>query len=199
MAVAYTGPNTELVAAVIKVAGSGFTPATKPDASVADVEFTTDLERAVESCFDQEYEPLIRVSPRGRETLNATPDDFTDGIIWQDIRSNMVAAEIWTTEWYDWSREQGDTIDSLQDISDSWESIADRLCETAGAIDRDYAESIGEDIAAILLYAAQGRAFRGADAVFYDLLFTYCKLGFWPCGFIGTWPDDGRYLLWHGK
>ena len=94
----------------------------------------------------------------------------------------MVAAEIWTTEWYDWSRQQGDAIHPLEDISDSWESISDRLCETAGAIDRDYAESIGEDIAAIFRMQHKDGHFGALTPFSYDLLFNYCKLGFWPCG-----------------
>lgn len=199
MTVAYAGPNADLVSAVIELAENGFTPATAPNDTLSGVEFTTDLERAATSCFDQEHEPLIGVSARGCERLQATADDFAEGITWQDIRSNMVAAEIWTAEWYDWSREQGESIDSLQDISDSWESIADRLCRAGSEIDRDDAESVGEDIAAILSYVAQARAFRSAEATFHETLFGFCKLGFWPCGFVGTWPDDGHYLLWHRK
>ncbi|MEM6468785.1 MAG: hypothetical protein AAF802_04395 [Planctomycetota bacterium] len=199
MPIEYTGPNSELVSDVINVANLGFSPAKQPDVKLAGVEFTADLGLALDSCFDQEYEPLIGVSPRGRAMLNATSDDFVDGITWQDIRSNMVAAEIWTMEWYEWIREHKNAIDPLQGIDDAWESITNQLCGSSFGIERDYAASIGEDIAGILTYAAQGRAFRGTDAVFHNLLFSFCRLGFWPCGFVGVWPENGHYLLWHGK
>lgn len=198
MTLLYKGPNETLVRDVIAVAGTGFAPATKPEVSFPSVEFTTDVERAVESCFDQEHEPLIRVTKLGRQRLGAAPGDFEDGILWQDLRAKMVASEIWTTQWYEWSREQGETVGVLEDISDSWNLIANRICQAAGSMDRDDAESIGEDIAAILLYAAQGRAFRGGESTFFEALLGYCQAGFWPCGFVGEWPDNGRYLLWHG-
>ncbi|QDV41088.1 hypothetical protein Enr13x_09260 [Stieleria neptunia] len=193
----YEGPNPYLVMPVLEMAQSGFRPATSPNAAIENVVFTADVESATERSFSQDFEPLIPLDAAGIRLMGLSHPDETAGWLWRDILSNMIAQEVWTTEYHEWARENREVRGAIFEACDTWRSISDRILSTAPALDEDIVTDIGEDIAATLLYTAYSRAFHGKTETYYDLLFGYIRLGYWPCGFNGKWLNSGQHVLWY--
>ena len=193
----YEGPNPDLVEPVLEMAQSGFQPATSPDATIEDVAFTTDVESATEQSFSQDFDPLIQLDPTGVRLMGLTDVDQNNGWLLRDILNNMVASEVWTTEYHEWASENRGVTDAISEACDTWRSVSDRILAAAPGLDEDSITDIGEDIAGILLYTAYSRAYHGKTGTYYDKLFGYTRLGYWPCGFNGTWLNSGQHVLWY--
>ncbi len=193
----YDGPYRDEVLELLTLRDGGFAMARSPDDSIGNATFCLDLERCFSTAFDQEYEPLIELGREGREDLGAIGEDtFADGIRWQDLRSNMVAKSVWTRDWHVWARGNRNLLDPLESET-AWRELGNIVLEAAPSLGEDDAYTIGEDLESILGYVAESRAYRGKTGSFYETLFDFVSRGFWPCGYEGVWPNDGKYVLWY--
>ena len=196
----YDGPNPELVIPVIRLAFEDFTPASGPSTALDDsaVEYITDYPSARDSCFDHgDINRAFPISDRGLELIAAEKQHWDSwretGMNWNTLQEHMLSAQVWTndTKFWSWAPK------IIGDIaSKAWEPIANKL-RSVSSLSEDESKAVGEVISDMLTSVAHARAIRGTSSDYWELIFKFLQLGYWVCGYTGTWPDDGQYRLWY--
>jgi hypothetical protein len=204
----YSGPNTNLVNEVLEFALSDLVfGARGPEEDSTGLLIINDMRRAVDAAGGQGPEAFFRAGIVWDNGRRLDGDDLT----WHDLCENLIAKYIWRTEWYQWRERNADSQDLLVAYhpyfgeiqrhfatllpdgppgpGSLWDPHADRHI----GYYRDY---IARDATDVFSYIAQNRAYNGMTDNFWEQLFQLYKAGLWPCGWQGSYPDDGRLMVW---
>ncbi len=122
---------------------------------------------------------------------------------WHDLTANLVAEEIWTSAY--WQRPDREALHRplfKRFISSSLEKdLRRRLTGILSAAEplpgwEDCAEHLANNMVTDLWYCAENRAFNGLTDNFWERLFRLYKLGVWPCGWRGVFPNPGKFIAY---
>lgn len=210
----YNGPNAELVADVLAFAFSEDILKGGPTSS-KDIVITPDIVRAVDAAGLVSEESKINVAYGNNKIALPENWPFKGEIEWIDydgwlnLRTELELAYIRTGDWYAWSKEHKPELQiieslAIQKTKDSPMFLFGHLEKMLPAGPKlsngktgYYRNYIIHEVASDLMNICKNRAFHGVNNNFWEHLLTLYMQGYWPCCWLGSWPADGKFLVWN--